>query len=448
MGELYSENLGDISSISTAALIGAVSGQLFFGLTADFIGRKIGFIITLSMVTLFSLVSALVFNTKIVSIFIMLSVARFFLGFGIGGEYPLSATITSESSSSSTAAAAAAAANASSDAASSSGAGDAPSASLIDSARIVLSHQDPDDLQQELERKRKAAIIEEAKLNKYRGTKLAAVCSMQGIGALLAPTIIYLLLLIFPATGLDFVWRIALGLGALPGVFTMYFRLILEDTMTHKRSGLFAGLFFWRRKSSSASGNRSSGSGSSAANDNIAALHVPVRSSSRDLELKDQPSTPTRPRAGGEEADPAERRSRRTSLADDLELSATSSSSAGGRRSMSTAPVLADHQQQHSFSAKLTQLFQTPFWLKVLVAKFYIRFPRICMIRKYWVRLLGTAGCWFILDVTFYSNALFYPTVIEILNFGTRTANNLEDVRQNLITSSLISIIRKCSMGL
>jgi len=40
-------------------------------------------------------------------------------------------------------------------------------------------------------------------------------------------------------------------------------------------------------------------------------------------------------------------------------------------------------------------------------------------IKIYWVTLIGTAGTWFLLDVTFYANGLFSATVIELLQDGT-----------------------------
>lgn len=102
--------------ISTAVLIGAVLGQLFFGLLADRIGRRKGFIITLSLVILGAILSSLAFPCVLATALFQFAIAltlhserqrtliysltifRFILGFGIGGEYPLSATVTSESS--------------------------------------------------------------------------------------------------------------------------------------------------------------------------------------------------------------------------------------------------------------------------------------------------------------------------------------------------------------
>jgi PHS family inorganic phosphate transporter-like MFS transporter len=112
--------------ISSAVLVGALFGQIGFGFIADKvpsfllflfsvvavqlkcvrcvrcvrcvqIGRKKGFVATLSLVILGTLASALAFPVGPISIAAVLAVLRFVLGIGIGGEYPLSATITGSS---------------------------------------------------------------------------------------------------------------------------------------------------------------------------------------------------------------------------------------------------------------------------------------------------------------------------------------------------------------
>jgi hypothetical protein len=39
-------------------------------------------------------------------------------------------------------------------------------------------------------------------------------------------------------------------------------------------------------------------------------------------------------------------------------------------------------------------------------------------VREYWKRLLGTAGGWFILDVTFYANGLFSTALLILWHVG------------------------------
>jgi PHS family inorganic phosphate transporter-like MFS transporter len=85
-----------IASIANAALIGAVLGQLFFGLAADALGRRVIFISTAVLVILGSLVSALCTDLPGFDVYSQLMLCRGLLGFGIGGEYPLSATVSSE----------------------------------------------------------------------------------------------------------------------------------------------------------------------------------------------------------------------------------------------------------------------------------------------------------------------------------------------------------------
>ncbi|GAB4850903.1 Probable inorganic phosphate transporter 1-5 [Ancistrocladus abbreviatus] len=83
-------------SVSGVALRGAFAGQLFFGWLGDKLGRKKAYGITLIMMVIYSLASGFSFSHSAKAVISTLCFFRFWLGFGIGGDYPLSATIMSE----------------------------------------------------------------------------------------------------------------------------------------------------------------------------------------------------------------------------------------------------------------------------------------------------------------------------------------------------------------
>jgi PHS family inorganic phosphate transporter-like MFS transporter len=99
MKELYGGSNSDASVVGSSSLAMAVIGQLLFGYLATRFGRVKLFIATLVLIIVGTLLSAAVFQTDSVSIFAMLAVTRCILGLGIGGEYPLAATITKEKNS-------------------------------------------------------------------------------------------------------------------------------------------------------------------------------------------------------------------------------------------------------------------------------------------------------------------------------------------------------------
>ena len=108
------------NGLNNAASFGNVFGQVFFGVMGDLMGRRINFIITSSLIIFgclgaatasagyavagFMAPNGLWANTNALpagswnDVYGQLFVWRGILGFGVGGEYPLAATITSEAS--------------------------------------------------------------------------------------------------------------------------------------------------------------------------------------------------------------------------------------------------------------------------------------------------------------------------------------------------------------
>ncbi|XP_044468979.1 low affinity inorganic phosphate transporter 4-like [Mangifera indica] len=106
LGRLYyfdptSDNPGKLpnpvnNAITGVALVGTLIGQLFFGWLGDKLGRKKVYGITLILMAFCAVCSGLSFGASRKAVIGTLCFFRFWLGFGIGGDYPLSATIMSE----------------------------------------------------------------------------------------------------------------------------------------------------------------------------------------------------------------------------------------------------------------------------------------------------------------------------------------------------------------
>ncbi|KAG8073363.1 hypothetical protein GUJ93_ZPchr0006g42564 [Zizania palustris] len=87
----------DVSAaVNGVAFVGTLTGQLFFGWLGDKVGRKSVYGMTLLLMIICSVASGLSFGHTPTSVMSTLCFFRFWLGFGIGGDYPLSATIMSE----------------------------------------------------------------------------------------------------------------------------------------------------------------------------------------------------------------------------------------------------------------------------------------------------------------------------------------------------------------
>ncbi|KAG0497727.1 hypothetical protein HPP92_002418 [Vanilla planifolia] len=84
------------SAVNGVAFCGTLTGQLFFGWLGDKLGRSKVYCVTLSLMIVCALGSGLSFGKTPTGVMATLCFFRFWLGFGIGGDYPLSATIMSE----------------------------------------------------------------------------------------------------------------------------------------------------------------------------------------------------------------------------------------------------------------------------------------------------------------------------------------------------------------
>ncbi|KAI4336678.1 hypothetical protein L6164_015174 [Bauhinia variegata] len=86
-----------VSAMVAVALLGTAIGQLLFGRLGDRIGRRRVYGLALMLMVLSSFACGFsICTTRRTCVFLTLAFFRFFLGLGIGGDYPLSATIMSE----------------------------------------------------------------------------------------------------------------------------------------------------------------------------------------------------------------------------------------------------------------------------------------------------------------------------------------------------------------
>ncbi|KAI0787970.1 phosphate transporter [Fomes fomentarius] len=161
--------------VKVATPVGTLVGQLLFGWLADVVGRKRMYGIELMLIIIATFGQALSGQGHAVGIIGVLVVWRFIMGIGIGGDYPLSAVISSE---------------------------------------FASTH--------------------------IRGRMMTAVFANQGWGQFSAALIAFIIVSAYknallnddPATlaHVDFMWRLLIGLGCVPGAIALYFRLTIPET--------------------------------------------------------------------------------------------------------------------------------------------------------------------------------------------------------------------------
>jgi PHS family inorganic phosphate transporter-like MFS transporter len=86
----YNLSTGQVGLIGSTALIASFVGALFFGRIGDLLGRKRVYGVEAAIMVVGAVLTAVSPN------FVWLLVTRFILGIGIGGDYPISATIMTE----------------------------------------------------------------------------------------------------------------------------------------------------------------------------------------------------------------------------------------------------------------------------------------------------------------------------------------------------------------
>ncbi|KAF7424368.1 Inorganic phosphate transporter pho84 [Pleurotus ostreatus] len=161
--------------VKVATPVGTLVGQLLFGWLADLVGRKRMYGVELMIMIIATFGQALSGSGPAVHVIGALIVWRFIMGVGIGGDYPLSAVISSE----------------------------------FASTRI-------------------------------RGRMMNAVFASQGWGNFCAALVGIIVVSAYknttindnPATlgSIDPQWRLLIGLGCVPGVIALYFRLTIPET--------------------------------------------------------------------------------------------------------------------------------------------------------------------------------------------------------------------------
>ncbi|KAH9847515.1 phosphate transporter [Lenzites betulinus] len=161
--------------VKVATPVGTLVGQLLFGWLADIVGRKRMYGVELMLIIIATFGQAVAGHGHAISIIGVLVVWRFIMGVGIGGDYPLSAVISSE---------------------------------------FASTH--------------------------LRGRLMTAVFANQGWGQFSAALVGFIVVSAFKSALLhddpavlahvDYMWRLLIGLGCVPGAIALYFRLTIPET--------------------------------------------------------------------------------------------------------------------------------------------------------------------------------------------------------------------------
>lgn len=341
LGDLYDRSDLQEALLASSTLVGAMLGQLIFGLLSKRISESVAFMTTIALIVVGMAGIVASVDSDALSIYWLLIAFRFILGLGIGGEYPLSASLVREIFDPRTAAAAA----------------PVGTADPEDDALASVSLLAP------------SSTASLAEVDGKRATRISsnkpvmALFSMQGVGNFLAPLVVLGLLFASNDLSTEILWRLAFGLGLIPALALIPLRWYLHLSLHVHGRPLADGLVSQKegiRPATAAGATHSSSVSLSGSN---------VSFSSADLAVGPYSHVPS-PQAAPADA----------TMAAPLTDAAADGAEKNSRR----------HQCSHTRSL---------------------------------LNLVGCAVSWFLFDVSFYGNALFSSSVLNIV-FDTGDADH------------------------
>ena len=377
------------SIVASSLLAGMIFGQLVGGYLGDVLGKRKAILLVMILQIGGSLGSACIStseNSGGMNALEQLAVWRFFLGLGAGGVYPLAAVMAAESK------------------------GDddddtANSMHLQNGGYSPTSSVDDDD-------DHTTVLASESSDEIASFRRIALTFSTQGIGFITVPLIAYILLEL--QCNVDFIWRLLLGIGALPGFAVLFLRLRQGERIRdrYKREKVEQDEINLPDRVEVNPDEKNNGSNEVKENTKIAdSGSVEMAPSSSDC------STPPP-----------------SLLLSDSQDSNTSDSSALEQEPDNELALVehsyieSDMEEAANYNEppRISNQQQSPSLWESIANE-----PNLC--RKF----AGTAGTWFLFDVLFYGNTLFEPLVLEAA-FGSRDGNDAYSLLQTTVRDSLV----------
>ncbi|SPC67164.1 related to GIT1 - Glycerophosphoinositol transporter also able to mediate low-affinity phosphate transport [Ustilago sp. UG-2017b] len=177
----YADFSGFESRFSSLVFAGTVFGMLLFGFLVDRIGRRHGMWFASIWLTLWSILIAGAWGAggSIAGLFAALAAYRFIIGIAIGAEYPSGSVAASENTEG-----------------------------------------------------------EDVNKNRQQMYFIIATNTMIDLGFVAAALVAYILLLIFGMNHLAWVWRLTLGLGAIPPLLVFFFRMGMQEPEHYQKGAI------------------------------------------------------------------------------------------------------------------------------------------------------------------------------------------------------------------